>query len=457
MKKLDLMAMCRQNLMRRKGRTFLTVLGVMIGACAIIIMVSIGIGMKESQEKMLSEMGDLTIINVNPPPANMKKVPAMDANLLRTIRGMPGVVFVTPKLTAEDVTLKVVAGKDKRYVCDYVTVVGMQRDAPVKLGYKLIEGGQLKERKGSVLLGENFAYLFRDTKRPEGRNMVDTSSMYMMEEGQQATEKPTPYFDPLKTPLELVVETTVNGKTQTKSYPLKPEGKLKEDYAKGGETADGMLLFDEELSRILAEARRGTDAANRKTKGYPQVIVKVKDISRVAEVENQIKQMGYVTNSMESIRKPMEKEAQEKQMMLGGLGAISLLVAALGITNTMIMSISERTREIGIMKALGCKIDDIRTLFLLEAGSIGLIGGFAAIATSLLISSILNVVQSKKTLESVEQLMQILTTPGSRMSVIPLWLIGFSLVFSVFIGLFSGFHPANKAVRIPALEAIKSE
>ena len=59
MKKLDLLAMCRQNLMRRKGRTFLTVLGVMIGACAIIIMVSIGIGMKESQEKMLSEMGDL--------------------------------------------------------------------------------------------------------------------------------------------------------------------------------------------------------------------------------------------------------------------------------------------------------------------------------------------------------------------------------------------------------------
>lgn len=309
MKKLDLMAMCRQNLMRRKGRTFLTVLGVMIGACAIIIMVSIGIGMKESQEKMLSEMGDLTIINVNPPPANMKKVPAMDANLLRTIRGMPGVVFVTPKLTAEDVTLKVVAGKDKRYVCDYVTVVGMQRDAPVKLGYKLIEGGQLKERKGSVLLGENFAYLFRDTKRPEGRNMVDTSSMYMMEEGQQATEKPTPYFDPLNTPLELVVEMTVNGKTQTKSYPLKPKGKLKEDYAKGGETADGMLLFDEELSRILTEARRGTEAANRKSKGYPQVIVKVKDISRVAEVENQIKQMGYVTNSMESIRKPMEKEA----------------------------------------------------------------------------------------------------------------------------------------------------
>ena len=66
--------------------------------------------------------------------------------------------------------------------------------------------------------------------------------------------------------------------------------------------------------------------------------------------------MGYSTSSMESIREPMEKEARQKQMMLGGLGAISLFVAALGITNTMIMSISERTREIGIMKSLGCYV-----------------------------------------------------------------------------------------------------
>ena len=66
MRKSDLMSMCLQNLMRRKARTFLTVLGVIIGCCAIIIMISIGVGMKESQEKMLSQMGDLTIITVTP-------------------------------------------------------------------------------------------------------------------------------------------------------------------------------------------------------------------------------------------------------------------------------------------------------------------------------------------------------------------------------------------------------
>ena len=66
MRPKDIFTMCVQNLMRRRARTFLTVLGVLIGCCSIVIMVSLGIGMKESQEKMLAEMGDLTIITVSP-------------------------------------------------------------------------------------------------------------------------------------------------------------------------------------------------------------------------------------------------------------------------------------------------------------------------------------------------------------------------------------------------------
>lgn len=68
MKHEDLLRVCLQNLLRRKSRTILTVLGVLIGCCSIVIMVSLGIGMKESQEKLLSELGDLTIITVTAPP-----------------------------------------------------------------------------------------------------------------------------------------------------------------------------------------------------------------------------------------------------------------------------------------------------------------------------------------------------------------------------------------------------
>ena len=82
------------------------------------------------------------------------------------------------------------------------------------------------------------------------------------------------------------------------------------------------------------------------------------------------------------------------QGILGGIGAISLLVAALGITNTMIMSIYERTKEIGIMKVIGANLEDIRKMFLLEAGMIGFIGGVAGIIISYILSLLMNTVLS---------------------------------------------------------------
>lgn len=94
-----------------------------------------------------------------------------------------------------------------------------------------------------------------------------------------------------------------------------------------------------------------------------QIRVKAQDIEAVEDVENAIKQQGYMTSSMKSIRDSMEDQSRMTQMILGGIGAISLIVAAIGITNTMIMSVSERTREIGIMKALGCKTGDIKRCF----------------------------------------------------------------------------------------------
>ncbi|MFQ6976355.1 MAG: ABC transporter permease [Oscillibacter sp.] len=106
--------------------------------------------------------------------------------------------------------------------------------------------------------------------------------------------------------------------------------------------------------------------------------------------EQSIKDLGYSTYSMQSMRDELNKQTRQIELMLGGLGAISLLVAAIGITNTMIMSISERTKEIGIMKALGCYVRDIRAMFLMEAGSIGLLGGILGLIFSFIISVIIN-------------------------------------------------------------------
>ena len=450
----DIAGMCIQNLLRRKGRTLLTVLGVFIGCCSIVVMVSLGIGMKESQEKMLSEMGDLTIIEVMPSQGGKGDI-KLDDNAVNSFRTIPGVEAATQKGTMDEYSMKLYAGINNRYSCDWVSVVGLDSKELTKMGYVITSGKGISPSATlnpdgdiEVLAGQYLAYNFMDTFKPEGTNYVDRWSS-MDSEGNMG-EIPDPFFDILKTPLTLEIDL---GEGRTIQKKLVPVGVTKEDYSKGYETSEGLIMDIASLQKIVSQLQ--TDVVKKTT--YSTVLVKTYDIGKVEEVENQIRNMGYNTSSMESIRKPMEKEAQQKQMMLGGLGAISLFVAALGITNTMIMSISERTREIGIMKALGCYVKDIRSVFLAEAGSIGLIGGLTGCIASVIISIIINMVSAGGV--SMEIFISVLTGEGeiSRVSIIPLWLLGFAIFFSVLIGLCSGYYPANKAVQISAMEAIKNE
>lgn len=214
--------------------------------------------------------------------------------------------------------------------------------------------------------------------------------------------------------MEIALE---NGSTFT--VPLHVTGVAKEDYSKGTETSEGILMSLSDLEKIAEKARPG----KKKAQNYTSVLVKVTDISRVADAEKKIKAMGFGTESMESIRKPMEEQARQKQMMLGGLGAISLIVAAIGITNTMIMSISERTKEIGIMKALGCYVRDIRLLFLSEAAAIGLAGGVVSCVISLIASLAVNLASLGLSAESLHT--AVFGGGAARISVIPPWLLVF--------------------------------
>ena len=445
MNRNDLFRMCRQNLLRRKSRTFLTVLGVIIGCCSIVVMASIGIGMKEAQERLLSQLGDLTIITVTPPQGGRGKQ-KLDDSFLTQARRLDGVRAVTPKLTLDGVSTTLSTGVNNRFQADWSTICAYDLAQLESMGYQILEG-RLPQKSGEVLVGQYFAYNFKDTLRPDGFNTIDRYSGEPDENGNYPPP-PDPYFQPLTQNL------TISAETDTASYPFsyKIVGVLKEDNSKGYETSEGVIMSLSDLQAITAKVQKG---GSTKKPEYGSVLVKTAGLAAVAPVENTIKTLGYPTESMESIRKPMEEEARQKQMMLGGLGAISLFVAALGIANTMMMSISERTREIGIMKSLGCYISDVRTLFLLEAGAIGLIGGLIGCLISFLASTAINFF-SLGTPAMENLLPAIVGGEGvNRISVIPLWLYAFAILFSILIGVGSGYYPANKAVKIPALEAIR--
>jgi ABC-type antimicrobial peptide transport system permease subunit len=194
------------------------------------------------------------------------------------------------------------------------------------------------------------------------------------------------------------------------------------------------------LKKLIKENEKnqstgGGGRVKSQTDSYQQAKVKVKNINDVQAIQKKINELGYGASSLADMRESMQKTSATMQAVLGGIGAISLLVAALGITNTMIMSIYERTREIGVMKVLGCLLGDIRNLFLFEAGVIGLAYGASAILNKFAGGFY----------------------GGGTISVIPVWLALLSLGFATLVGLISGFMPARRAMKLSALEAIKTE
>ena len=464
MKLNDIIKICLQNLLRRKSRTVLTVLGVVVGCCAIVTMLSIGIGVQNSQQIMLEGMGDLTLIEVY---GNGEKAKLND-DAIRKFQNIPKVDVALGKTSLDNIGFNIYAGDNDRYQMNWASIVGINQDALDKFGFELIEGTFPKE-KYQVLAGQYAAYSLRDSQRPDGQNTIDLWEyryQYNPDTGnyeynENPDNLPDPYVKLCGSKIKMEYYSYEDyDKKYTQEFTV--TGVVKQDYNKDYATSEGFIFLTTDLQALS----KTIYPQSNKEQTYSQIYVKAMDISDVADIETEIKKLGYSTYSMESIREPLEKEARQQQMMLGGLGAVSLFVAALGITNTMIMSISERTREIGVMKALGCYLGNIRTMFLMEAGFIGLIGGIIGAGISFLIALIINLVSKGVEIAGVKEFFALFTPENismamdpanSPVSIVPLWLAGFAILFSIAIGLGSGFYPANKAVHISALEAIKRE
>ncbi len=458
MKISDLITMCIQNLTRRKVRTLLTVVGVVVGICAIVVTVSIGVGMSISQEEMLAQMGDLTMIEVYN-YSSAPDTPKLNDEMVATIQAMDGVQIATPFYQPRYLEAMMVAGEEDRYEAQLWNIVGIYPDAMEAFGYQVNEGELMNSQSEpyTVMLGQYAEYNFRDTKR-DGR---DSYVNYWPDERGNVEDPFVDYEQHeilIKTYKESENSDDEDDRVVEREYKLNVAGTLVEDYNIGYETSQGVFMNINDLKQLEADYIKDNDIkiTEEDEANYDYIKVKTTEIDNVEEVEEAIQALGYDTWSMEQIRKPMIEQTQQTQMVLGSLGAISLFVAAIGITNTMFMSIYERTREIGVMKVLGCFVSDIRTVFLMEAGLIGFIGGVIGIILSFGISFAMNYFGLDIDLGG-SNMFGYMGGGSGQVSVIPMWLVGFALVFATLIGLGSGYLPANRAVKISALEAIKQD
>jgi putative ABC transport system permease protein len=188
-------------------------------------------------------------------------------------------------------------------------------------------------------------------------------------------------------------------------------------------------------------------AANKTT--YASLSVRAKSPSQVEAVETSIKNLGFNAFSLLDASKSLRTFFSVFDSLLGIFGALALAVATLGIVNTLVMSILERRREIGVLKALGAADSDVERLFFVEAGVMGLLGGILGVTFGWLLGRAVtygtNVYLHRQNLNSIE------------LSSVPWWLVLAALAFAVLVSLAAGLYPASRAAKLNPVDALRYE
>ena len=450
----DLLRMSINSLRRRKLRTFLTVLGVLIGTASIVVMISLGLGMQQSLYKEVEQSGGLTSITVTGSDnsdgmttesmgSGQETKKRIDDQLVEKISKMDHVKLAAPIYETSVILLK------GSYMA-YVQLQGMTPEGLKSLNMDLGDGTLPKTGTGhlELIFGNGVITDFYETG--SGNGYYDTGkvpninlmkdSLFMITDTENYNSDSSTAFGDSTDGTAGTGSQSDSGTGKTKpvqKYVVRASGVINGGLDDYSNNYDSVFCDLETLKQLLRKEYAGKvipgqpkTKAGKALKGFYYTSLKVKadDIDHVNEVADVIRNMGY---------------------NVGGIGAVSLLVAAIGIANTMMMSIYERTKEIGVMKVLGCSLRNIREMFLLEAAFIGLLGGIAGNILSFVMSAAINIIVGSSGAMSMGT--------DSTISYIPWWLVLMSMVFAMLVGVLAGYFPAKRAMKLSPLAAIRNE
>ena len=437
----DLIELCFRNLLRRRTRTLLAVVGVVVGTCAIVVMLSIGFGLSENNQKQIESYGNLHVITVhsNEGMATRGRTNGLlNDQTIEEISKMEGVTAITPMV---DVSVSIVAGKKVANT----EIIGIKPEVFAKFNYAVDEGGRLlmKSDKEMILFGSQVPRFFNDPSKDDWSDeelpVMQQKKMFITGDdsyGRKRSQEHGSDADKIKYP----------------EFKVRPVGVLSNQ---DDDSAYQCYMNIEFLEKFIKETQKATkEKVKPGRKTYERALIYVEDINMSSKVSKALRDKDYGTYSPSDWLDSVKKTSRMIQGILGGIGGISLLVAALGITNTMIMSIYERTKEIGVMKVIGANLGDIRKMFMLEAGLIGFLGGLAGLIFSVLVSVLMNTVLRDIISMAFDQIMGGMEGDISH---IPVWLAFASVGFATLIGLAAGYYPAKRAMQLSALESLKNE
>lgn len=480
MKIYDMIELAGRNLREAGLRNSLTTVGISVGVASLVAMLSLGIGLQQFFNRQLGRSGLFDSIFV------------AQRSEFRGGRNQPG--DLTPPKPLDDAARKSfeqVAGVDEVY--PYVSSMGefrLESTKPEDSHFSIV-GGLPPSARGSEAFDDFQGSFYSSPDAAEAIVLGDFARILLglPPEPQNADQKLTPeqaeqllgktlVFRYAQRSVDIPAPTAGSDAASSATGSASPSS-AQADSADSDNSAFSVVRKEQNLKIVgvvTSEPYRGmrqgrtsvllpvgfAESLNLVQQGdvrslirpgqgkvYNNMVVRVAKSKNVPTVEEQIKKLGFNAFSIVDASRNLTLAFTFLDLFLGIFGSLALAVASLGIVNTLVMAILERRREIGIMKALGASDGDVKRIFFLEAGSMGVLGGILGAGLGWLIGRGINL--------GTNLWMTRHDLKPQDFWYVPLWLVISALIFSFWVSLGAGLYPAMRAARLNPVEALRHE
>lgn len=448
MKLRDMTELAVRNLREAILRNSLTTLGVAVGVASLVAMLSLGVGLQQLASSRLNKSGLFDSIFVTAktnlrgpgagPPATRAASPKarpLDEDARTELTKLPDVIEIYPQIRF--FTEVRFDGKP------FATVVaGMPESSRQSGSFDGMQGSFFSSANADEAI---LQIEFAKELNPQSKDLIGKDLVLRYAERQSLASESSG-----------TARNSGGFSVVPKEKHLRIIGIVETEPASGfGGFGSGRLLIPLPVAETLRAAQvndlrdvlRGSSPSDKPA--YASLSVRVKSPSLVDATEKKIKDLGFSAFSLLDASKSLRIFFSVFDLLLGIFGSLALAVATLGIVNTLVMAILERRREIGVLKALGAADSDVKQLFFVEAGVMGLAGGVLGVLLGWLIGQALtfatNVYLKRQDL------------PGVQISSVPLWLIAGAIGFAVLVSLIAGLYPASRAAKLNPVDALRYE